>query len=81
MTKKTKKKRAATRQRRKIAKKTKHDQLDEFITAAASALDLKIDKSWTTAVRTHLEVTLAHGNKVASFTLPDEAEPAPVFEA
>jgi hypothetical protein len=32
-------------------------------------------------VRRQLQVTLAHGAKVASFALPDDAEPAPVFEA
>jgi hypothetical protein len=42
---------------------------------------LAIDKSWMTAVREHLRVTLAHGAKVASCPLPDDAEPAPVFKA
>jgi hypothetical protein len=32
-------------------------------------------------VRHQLQVTLAHGAKVASVALPDDAEPAPVFEA
>ena len=57
------------------------DPLDDFIAAAARALDLKIDKAWMPAVRDHLEVTLRHGALVADFALPDDAEPAPVFKA
>jgi hypothetical protein len=32
-------------------------------------------------VRQNLQVTLALGARVAEFTLPDEAQPAPTFEA
>ena len=59
----------------------KYESLDAFIDAAGAALDLKIDPAWKPAVRTHLQVTLQHGAKVADFALPDDAEPAPVFEA
>jgi 1-carboxybiuret hydrolase subunit AtzG-like len=55
--------------------------LDPFIAAGARALEFKIDKAWLPAVRSHLEVTLRHGALVASFALPDDTDPAPVFEA
>ena len=55
--------------------------LDELIAASAAALDLNIDPAWLPAVRRHLEVTLRLGAQVAGFELPDDAEPAPVFEA
>jgi len=55
--------------------------LDELVKASAAALDLKVDPAWLPAVRGHLEVTLRLGALVAGFDLPDEAEPAPVFEA
>ena len=59
----------------------RRDPLDEFIASGANALGLKIDRAWMPAVRTHLAVTLRHGAKVAEIALPDDAEPAPVFEA
>ena len=58
----------------------KHDPLDGIVDACARSLELKIDKAWRPAIRAHLQVTLRHGALVADFTLPDEAEPAPVFE-
>jgi hypothetical protein len=65
----------------KPAKQAKSHPLDPFIAAGARALELKIDKAWLPAVRSHLEVTLRHGALVAGFALPDETDPAPVFEA
>jgi hypothetical protein len=57
------------------------DPLDDLIAAAARALDLPIEPAWQAAVKTNLQVTLRHGALVAEFTLPDDAEPAPVFVA
>jgi hypothetical protein len=79
-------KRAKPAQRTKPARRTKPAQrksqpLDDFIVAGARALDLTIDKAWMPAVRNHLEVTLRHGALVAAFSLPDDAEPAPIFKA
>ena len=54
---------------------------DDFITASARALALPVDPTWYPAVRTNLEVTWKLAGLVAEFTLPDEAEPAPVFRA
>ena len=74
-------KKPAGRAARKVASRAPHDPLDPLIAAGARALDLKIDTAWMPAVRGHLKVTLAHGLRVAAFALPDDAEPAPVFEA
>jgi len=56
-------------------------KLDDFIGAAAAALDLPLRPEWMPAVKANLVVTLKHANFVADFALPDEAEPAPVFKA
>jgi hypothetical protein len=57
------------------------DPLDDFIPAAAAALDLPLQADWQAAVKANLAVTLKHAALVADFPLSDEAEPAPVFEA
>lgn len=69
------------RRSRKAGPAARRDPLDDFVISAGKALGLTIEGSWMPAVRGHLQVTLAHGNRVASFVLPDDAEPAPVFEA
>jgi hypothetical protein len=76
-------KKAAPKSRKpaKRANPRRVEPLDDFIAAGARALDLKIDKAWMSAVRGHLQVTLRHGALVTAFALPDDAEPAPVFEA
>ncbi|MDO8875721.1 MAG: DUF4089 domain-containing protein [Pseudolabrys sp.] len=55
--------------------------LDDFIAAAAAALDLPIEPAWQPSIKANLEVTLRLANLVAEFPLQDEAEPAPVFKA
>jgi hypothetical protein len=60
---------------------TDRDSLDDYIDAAARALAVPIEPAWKPAVRANLEVTLRLAALVAEFPLPDEAEPAPVFEA
>jgi hypothetical protein len=57
------------------------DALDDFIDAAARVLVLPLEPSWRPAVKANLEVTLRFASFVAAFSLPDEAEPAPVFMA
>jgi hypothetical protein len=57
------------------------DSLDNFITAAAAALELPLEPAWRPAVKANLAVTLQHAALVAAFPLGDEAEPAPVFKA
>jgi len=60
---------------------SKPDPLDDFITAGAQALRLELAPEWLPAVRMNLQVTLHHAALVGEFALPDDAEPAPVFEA
>lgn len=55
--------------------------LDEFITTATQALELPLEPAWMPTVKANLDVTLKLGALVASFDLPDDAEPAPVFKA
>jgi len=57
------------------------DALDAYIDATARVLDLPVEPEWKPSVRANLEVTLRLAALVTEFTLPDEAEPAPVFEA
>jgi Protein of unknown function (DUF4089) len=59
----------------------KDQYLDQFIEAAAKALELPIDPTWMPAIKANLQVTLRLGKEVAEFPLSDEAEPAFVFEA
>jgi hypothetical protein len=61
--------------------KPDEDALDAHIDAAAGVLELPIDPAWKPAVKGNLQVTLRLAAVVAEFELPDEAEPAPVFEA
>lgn len=55
--------------------------LDDFIVAAAAALELPLEPAWQPAVKANLEVSLKLANLVAEFALPDAAEPAPIFKA
>jgi hypothetical protein len=81
------KKKVATRS---VAKKAKakvakppaaRDPLDTFIDAAALSLGLSCDPAWLPAIKANLEVILRQAALVDEFALPDETEPAPVFEA
>ena len=60
---------------------TQDDTLDDFIDAAAAALGLPVEPEWKPGIKANLQVTLRVAAMVAEFELPDEAEPAPVFEA
>ena len=55
-------------------------ELDAFILAGTRLLGLPIEDAWKPAIRAHLEVNLRLGARVMEFPLPDEAEPAPIFE-
>jgi 1-carboxybiuret hydrolase subunit AtzG-like protein len=55
--------------------------LDKLIDASAAALGLPVEPEWKPAIKANLAVTLRLANMVATFSLPDEAEPAPIFEA
>lgn len=55
--------------------------LDDYIDAVAAALGLQIDPGWKPAVRANLEVTLRLARVVDDFALPDETEPAEIYES
>jgi hypothetical protein len=55
--------------------------LEDFITAAAGTLGLPLDAAWMPAIKANVTTTLRLAAQVEQFPLPDEAEPAPVFEA
>jgi hypothetical protein len=57
------------------------DPLDEYIDAVAKALDLPIEAAWKPAIRANLDVTLKMARMVQEFPLPDEIEPASIYEA
>ena len=57
------------------------DPLDDYIDAVATALALPIDAAQKPAVRMNLDVTLKMARLVQEFPLPDEIEPASIYEA
>ena len=57
------------------------DPLDKYIDAAAEALRLSIDPAWPPTVRMNLDNTLKLARLVQEFPLPDESEPASIYEA
>jgi hypothetical protein len=66
---------------RSASKPARREALDDFIVAAARALELPIEPAWQGAIKTNLAVTLRLSSLYADFPLPDDAEPAPVFVA
>ena len=65
----------------KTATPAGRDALDDMIDAAAKALALKCSPAWMPSIKANLEVILRQAALVDGFALPDEVEPAPVFEA
>ena len=60
----------------------KHSKsLDAYIDAAAAALNIPVKPEWKGEIRANLEVTFKLAALVAEKELPDDAEPAPVFQA
>lgn len=57
------------------------DECDALIDAGTHLLGIAIDPDWRPAIRQHLAVSLQHAALVGAFALPDEIEPAPVFQA
>jgi RNAse (barnase) inhibitor barstar len=60
---------------------TKGDDLDVLVDAVAKTMGLPIEPAWKPAIKANLQVSLRLAATVEEFELPDEAEPAPVFEA
>lgn len=58
-----------------------NDPLDTYIDAVAEALVLSVEAEWKPAVRANLDVTLNMARLVQEFPLPDEIEPASIYEA
>lgn len=54
---------------------------DAFIEAVSASLGLTIDEAWKPSVRANLEVTMRMAQLVDEFPLPDESEPAEIYEA
>jgi hypothetical protein len=71
--------------KRKAARKPnpapKRDAVDSLVVASAQALGLTLDPSWQAGVKFNLQLVLRHAALVDEFALPDDAEPAPVFQA
>jgi len=59
----------------------KEQDIDAYIDSAAQALGIPIDAAWKPAIRANLDVTFRFAALVGEKELPDDAEPAPVFEA
>jgi hypothetical protein len=57
------------------------EPLDDYIDTVANVLALPIDAAWKPAVRANLKVTLKMAQLVQEFPLPDEIEPASIYEA
>jgi hypothetical protein len=57
------------------------DPLDIYIDTAAEVLALTIEAAWKSGVRANLDVTLKMARLVQDFPLPDEIEPASIYEA
>jgi len=60
---------------------TKGNDLDALVDAAAATMGLPIEPAWKPAIKANLQVSLRLAALVEEFELPDDAEPAPVFEA
>lgn len=56
------------------------NSLDNYIDAAAQILDLRIAPEWKSTVRLNMENTLKLARLVQEFPLPDEIEPATIYE-
>ena len=65
----------------KAGKPAPRDSLDALIAASAQALALPCDPAWVPAIKMNLQVILSQAALVDEFVLPDDTEPAPVFEA
>ncbi len=68
----------------KVAKKasaTLPDATDALVEAGAKALSLPLDPGWRASIKVNLQLILRHATLVEEFSLPDDAEPAPVYHA
>jgi hypothetical protein len=59
----------------------KRDPLDAYIDSAAALLGLPLDPAWKGPIRANLEFTLNRAAFVGEKELPDDAEPAAIYQA
>ncbi|HEY1930966.1 MAG TPA: DUF4089 domain-containing protein [Acetobacteraceae bacterium] len=57
------------------------NDLNEFIASGTTLLNIPVEPEWQPAIRMHLAISFSLAARVLEFTLPDEADPAPVFRA
>jgi hypothetical protein len=55
--------------------------LEAYISASAAALGIPLEDAWIPMIGANLATTLRIATTFADFELPDDIEPAPVFEA
>ena len=55
--------------------------LDALIESSARMLQLTIEPEWMAAIKQNLSIAYRLAGLVEQVKLPDEAEPAPVYEA
>jgi hypothetical protein len=65
----------------KSGKVARPDALDAYIDSASAALNIPVAAEWKPAVKANLQVIFRFADNVVSFSLPDDAEPAPLFRA
>jgi hypothetical protein len=58
-----------------------NDVSESWIRSSAAMLNLPIESAWLPSIRANVEVTFRLAKLVEELPLPDEAEPAPVYEA
>ncbi len=74
--------RAKRRHSVRVAAKTRpENSIDAFVAGSAQALGLTLDPAWRDSIAFNLRLILRHAAMVDEFTLPDDAEPAPIFHA
>jgi hypothetical protein len=66
---------------KRLSKARTRSNETKFVAAAAPTLRLQMDPAWEASVTFNLQLLMRHAVLVNEFTLPDEAEPAPVFRA
>lgn len=60
---------------------TETNELDALIDAGTAVLGIAVPLEWREQIRLHLAISLRHAAAVGAFPLPDETDPAPVFQA
>jgi hypothetical protein len=57
------------------------DTVEAVVAASTRALGISLDPAWRDGVTFNLRLILRHAALVDEFSLPDDAEPGPVFHA